>query len=142
MSKIHGKSSFLQLTDAGDADRDVSPGLDSIEFGRSRETAETTGFSPAGGFKTFVGGLRDGTISCSGQWDGDANEIDAILDGLFNSDDPKAYKFGPEGDTAGMVSYTGVGFVNDYSVSTSNSGVVEVSFELQNTGLPVRGVFA
>ncbi|MDX1746321.1 MAG: hypothetical protein R3324_10320, partial [Halobacteriales archaeon] len=105
--KIHGKDTYFAFGDSGDTLQDFSDHMNSVERANSRSTAESTGFSPSGNFRTYVAGLRDGTISVEGQYDGAASQVDEVLEDLLADDTPKSWDFAPEGNTSGNRAYGG-----------------------------------
>lgn len=152
MSKTHGKSGHLGLGDSGDAIVDISTWLNNVERSLSRDIAESTGFKPSGNLKTYVAGLKDGTLSIAGQYDGDANAIDEILAAAYDTDVPRSWEFGPGGNGSGALKYSGGpngggsagegALMTSYNITTPLDGVVNFTAEFQITGQQVRGTFA
>lgn len=154
MSKAHGKNSYLAIGDADNADAltDISTYLNNAELARSRSTAESTGFSPTGSVRSYVAGLKDGTVSVSGVWDGAAAAIDVLLDALMDTDTPASWQLGPHGNGSGAVKYeggpngsgsAGEGLIlTDYTISSPLDDVVAFDAEFQVTGRAIRGTFA
>lgn len=114
---------------------EITSYLDSASLGRVRDTLETTTFGNTD--RTYLAGLRSGSIDLSGPWD---PTCDATLVG---ADDGAvvAYEFGPEGDTAADIKYSGNALFSNYSVSSSVDGRVEWSASFQPTGTITRGTF-
>lgn len=123
-----GHESYFSL-DASD----ISAYLDSQSLGRARDMLETTTFGNTD--KTSIVGLRSHTVDFSGPWD---PAVDAILDGADDGASV-AFVFGPEGNTAGDVTYSGNALFSSYSVSSGVAGRVEWSASFQPTGAVTRG---
>lgn len=153
MSKIHGKDTYFAIGAAADDTlQDISDHLNSVERSLNRDTAESTGFSPTGGFKTYVAGLKDGTVSVEGQYDGAAGAVDEVLEAIMNEDEPRSWEFGPEGSATGAPRKSGGpngggaagegALLNTYDISSPIGDVVSFSAEFQITGQQVSGSFA
>lgn len=73
---VHGKGTSVLLDEF-----DLSSYFNSADVSHSIETAETTSFGASS--KSYITGLRDGTLSLSGMWaadtDGSDEELSAIL---------------------------------------------------------------
>lgn len=131
---VHGKSTHFEVDDTGGTSRDISDTLTSVDFPETIETAETTAFGST--YKSYIVGLRDATISVSGIWD-------ATVDGYFIGTEPatRSFIYGPAGDTAGNVKYTGEAILTSFSVSNPVGDVVTYSADFQCTGGVTRTTF-
>ncbi|MGA1036659.1 MAG: phage tail tube protein [Ilumatobacteraceae bacterium] len=131
---VHGKSTHFEIDDTGGTSRDISDTLTSVDFPETIETAETTAFGST--YKSYIVGLRDATISVSGIWD-------ATVDGYFIGTEPatRSFIYGPAGDTAGNVKYTGEAILTSFSVSNPVGDVVTYSADFQCTGGVTRTTF-
>lgn len=151
MSKIHGKKTKFSIGDPNGADAlvDISTWLNSADTSQTRSTGNTTGFSPAGDAMTYVVGLKDGSISLSGQYDGAAGAIDEYLSALLDTDTPASWELVPGAAVTGARKYSGgpqgggvAGegvLLTDYSISSPLEDVVTFSAEFVITGQTVRG---
>ena len=131
---VHGKSTHFEIDDTGGTSRDISDTLTSVDFPETIETAETTAFGATS--KSYIVGLRDATLSVSGIWD-------ATVDGYFIGTEPasRTFIYGPAGDTAGNVKYTGEAILTSFSVSNPVGDVVTFSADFQCTGDITRTTF-
>lgn len=136
MAKHHGKDSYLSVNAVN-----LTTYLDSIEFPRSVETAETTTMGSES--KSYISGLSDATISIAGKWDETASTgPDAVLSGLVGSDSSVAFEYGPHGNAASAIKYSGNLFLTSYQVSSPLGDVVAFTAEFQVTGDITRGAFS
>lgn len=136
MAFLHGKKTKVYL-----GGYDVSSYFNEASSANSVETGETTTFGVTGDAKTYVTGLRDGTISLSGLFDGAANAIDDQLSSILGSDTSSHLLYG----------ITGLAAVNDpvrfgavrptsYQISSPVGDVVSASAEFQADGGVLLGI--
>lgn len=126
MAFSHGKNAVFKLND-GSVLVDLSPYLNSIDFAKSADTAESTTFGKDD--KTYIPGLKDGTLSLSGNFDPVA---DACLDGALGV--IRAFEYYPDGNSAGKVKYAGNAIVTEYSGNSPVGDLNTASASLQVTG--------
>lgn len=126
MAFLHGKSTgvLFNATNLGVYLNDASSNS-------TVETAETTTFSNSA--KTYIPGLKDGTISLSGMFDGDAGAIDPIMAAALGVDDAVT-TVGLGGFTAGNRSILAKVDQTSYDISAPVGDVVSASVELQADG--------
>ena len=86
--------------------------------------------------KSYITGLEDGSFSLDGVWDA---TVDGHIAGLKGS--AKAFEYGPAGNTAGMVKYSGNAILTSYNISNGMSNEITFSATLQVTGGVTRGTF-
>ena len=131
---VHGKSTHFEIDDTAGSSQDISDTLTSVDFPETIETAETTAFGATS--KSYIVGLRDATISVSGIWD-------ATVDSYFIGTEPasRTFIYGPAGNTAGNVKYTGECILTSYSLSNPVGDVVTYSADFQCTGGVTRTTF-
>lgn len=78
-------------------------------------------------------GPNDIIYSGKAVWNGDANEIDDVLEQLVNkSDAASEYEWKPQGTVTGQPIYTGSGWVSDKNVDASTPGNVLVDFTVES----------
>ena len=135
MAFIHGKGASV-LHGA----YDLSAFLNDGSISNSVETAETTTFGVAGSAKTYITGLKDGTLSASGMFDGDANAVDEVITASVGSDTNAPVSFFPEGSTIGNKVKLLLAKTTSYSVSAPVGDVVSVSYDAQADGGIDHGV--
>jgi hypothetical protein len=136
----HGRNAFLQVDDSGGTLRNLSNQLREIAFPRSVDTAETSAFGTFD--KTFVVGMREGRLTTSGMFSAAvATEVDPVLAGVLGQEAPLEFEYGPEGNTAGYVKYTGNCYLVSYEISSPYNDMVSISAEFQITGAVTRTTF-
>lgn len=142
MAMSHGMVSYFAVEDsAGTTLRNLTTYITDIEFPFSQDVAETTTKGQTA--KTYVQGHTDATISINGRWDNTATTgPDAVLSGLVGDTGTVGFEFGPEGNTAGDIKYSGECILTSYQVSSPLSDVVGFSAEFQITGAVTKGTFS
>jgi predicted secreted protein len=133
----HGKSTSFKVDNSGGSLTDISDTLTDVSFPETIETAETTSFGSNS--KTYIVGLKDATISISGNFDA---TVDAHLAGIAGQSATVSFEYGPEGTTSTFVKYTGEAILTSYEKSGAVGDVVTYSAEFQVTGAVTRGAFA
>ena len=128
MAFAHGSQAVLKLGTVSQPTTpvDISQYLNSVTDSFSRDSAETTTFGKTA--KTYIPGLKDGTISAEGRFD---PTVDAQLYALFDQGTIVDFEYGPAGTSAGSPKYTGQCFVTSYEVETPVDDVGTFSLELQ-----------
>lgn len=132
---VHGKSTNFTLDDTSGSVRDISNTLTSVDFPSNIDVAETTAFGSSA--KSYIVGLEDATISCSGIWD---STVDGYITG-GTEPASRSFVYGPAGSTVGNVKYTGEAIVTSYSISNPVGDVVTYSLDLQVTGVVTRTTY-
>jgi predicted secreted protein len=132
----HGKSTSFKVDNSGGSLTDISDTLTDVSFPETIETAETTSFGSNS--KTYIVGLKDATISVSGNFDA---TVDAHLAGIAGQAATVSFEYGPEGSTSTFVKYTGEAILTSYEKSGAVGDVVTYSAEFQVTGAVTRGAF-
>lgn len=140
MAVPHGKNAVLKIDDSSDTLVDISDKVNESSTSHSKETAETTAYGDAS--KTYIAGLRDGTLSFSGHFDSASGEITSVLTGVFNSDTELDFEYGPEGSSSGNQKITGAGHLTSLEISAPVGDKVSISAELQVSGGLTYGSFA
>lgn len=140
---LHGKDTYFSLEDsAGTTLRNLSPYVNSVEYSRSNDTHDNTTFGAEG--HTWQTGLTNGTITIAGFWDKTALVGSAtVFDSLLDLDTPTlTFEYGPEGNTSGLVKYTGECILQDLSYSSPVADLVSFSATLQISGTTTKGTFS
>lgn len=139
--KVHGKKSYFAIEDSAAITlRNIGVHCDSITLDRDVDMAETT--TIGGESKTFLPGLDGAEISLSGKFDSLATTgPDPVLAGDFAAKVQVGFEYGPEGNVAAMVKYSGECYVFKYQVSSPLEGIVKFSATIKITGAVTRGVF-
>lgn len=104
-------------------------GIKSAEFSPAVAMLETTDFNDATGARTRIAGLKDGSISLSGDYE-ESDTGAALIRTQWASGGNLYLKFAPNGTTGFKV----LTIVQDYKVSSSFDGTVQFSATLQFNG--------
>ncbi len=139
---IHGKDSYFSLEDSGAATlRNLSPYINTLTWSRSQDNHDTSCYGNEG--RTFVSGLTNGTISLGGFWDKTALVGSAtVLDGLIDLDTlTLGFEYGPEGNTATQVKYSGECILTSFEYSAPVGDLVSFTASLQISGVVTKGTF-
>lgn len=117
---VHGKGTSVLLDEF-----DLSTYFNSADVSLTTETAETTSFGATS--KSYIVGLRDGTLSLSGMWaadtDGSDEELSALLGNATTPIITVAYNSGTIGNRATLTK----AHETSYSISNPVSDVVTVT---------------
>lgn len=135
MPAAHGRSSAVFLNAYN-----VSAFLSSFDSTKTVDTAEVTTFGSTS--KSYVVGLRDGTITLGGYFDGGAGALDEIMGNILLSDSVNALSICEEG--AGVVgNRCTVAQVLDtsYQITGSISDAVSINAEFQADGTGSSGAY-
>lgn len=133
MAYKHGKNTGL-LVDAAN----LTSYFNEASASQDIETAETTTFG--NNAKTYIVGLKDGTMSLSGMFDGDATAVDSLISSSLGADGPGFTTICPEGLTVGGISMSCQSRKTSYEVSSPVGDVVSTSLSIQADGGIDRGV--
>lgn len=133
MAFIHGKSASVIH-----GVYNLSSYFNNASFSGSVETGETTTFGA--GSKTYVAGLKDGTVSVSGLFDGASGAVDEVLAAALGTEDVPTVVC-PEGaGTLGNRALMLAADATSYEVTTPVADVVSTSAEFQASGGVNTGV--
>ena len=133
MAFIHGKSSQV-LHGA----YNLGAFLNDASASADVEVSETTSFGSSA--KTYLVGLRDGTVSASGMFDGASGAVDEVLSASIGSDTLAPVTIGYNGTTLGNRVTILKAKTTSYEVSTPVGDVVAVSYSAQADGGLDQGV--
>lgn len=141
MAKVHGKDSYFALEDSvATTLRNIGVHCDSITLDRDIDMGETTTIGAES--KTWLPGLDGAEISLGGKWDSLAvTGPDVVLAPNFATKVRVGFEYGPEGNAAAAVKYSGECYVSKYQISTPLEGIVKFSATLKVDGAVARGVF-
>jgi len=121
---------------------DISQFFNDVSVSFSSEASETTTFQTSG-VKSYIAGLREGSISLGGFYDGTATGVDAILTTAITSTGDEGCIVFPDGNSsATSISrcYITRGIETKYDLKSPVSGVVAVDTEIQADGGVWRGI--
>jgi hypothetical protein len=136
MAFIHGKSAGVLY-----GAYDLSAFFNEASMSQSVETAETTTFGS--GAKSYITGLKDGTFSLSGMFDGVAAGIDEVISASVGDSANVPITIIPQQDATMVVSdvsFSGETLETSYEVSSPVGDVVSANMEGQITGGMDRGI--
>ena len=111
---------------------DLSSYFNSANFSREQEVSETTTFGSDQA--TYVVGVEGLSISGSATFDATA---DGVFAGLFDGS-TVAFDYRPN-NTSSAPKYTGNTLVTNYTIDSSATDLVSISFSLIVTGAVTRG---
>ena len=127
MAFISGKDSFFSVDGT-----DISSYVNQLSLSRDVNTLETT--SCGSDQATYVVGVEGLSISGSATFDA---TTDGVFAGLFDGSSV-AFDYRPD-NTSSQPKYTRNAFVTNYSIDSSATDLVSISFSLIVTGAVTRG---
>lgn len=133
MAFVHGKKTAVFVGPS-----ELTRFFNEASVSRDIETAETTAFGDDD--KKYIIGLRDGSVSTSGMFDGDAGAVDDQIAATLGADAADVVTIGPEGPFAFKVSYSCSARKTSYEVSSPVGDVVSANLSIQADGGVDRGV--
>ncbi len=133
MAFIHGKSAQV-LHGA----HDLTSFLNEASASQEVETSETTVFGNTA--KTYIVGLKDGTVTASGMFEGSALGVDEVLAGSIGSDTLAPVTVGYEGTALNKRVSLLLAKTTSYEISSPVGDVVSVSYDAQSDGGIDQGV--
>lgn len=141
MAQEHGKNSHFSVEDsAGTTLRTLTTYVTDVESNWDQEVADTTCKGQTA--RTFVQGHTAMKLKISGHWDNTATTgPDVVLAGLVGDTGTCTFEWGPEGNTAADIKYTGECVILSYNISSPLADVVKFDAEFQVTGSVTRGTF-
>jgi len=131
MAFRHGKNTSVFYNGAN-----LTRFFNEASIANSVETAETTAFGDDA--KKYITGLKDGTISLSGMFDGSANAVDQTLSGVVGATAADVVTVAPDGAVSGRRAFFCTARETSYEVTAPVSDVVAANGEVQAT----EGIFA
>ena len=126
MGFLHGKSSMVLFGGVN-----LSGFLNQMSTSNMVETAETTTFGNDA--KTYIVGLKDGSMSLSGMFDGALLASDATLSAVIGNSANNVVTFAPS-PVFGAVAFSAEAIETSYEVSSPVSDVVAANAEVQADG--------
>ena len=126
MAFVHGKNTVVLFNSTN-----MSGYLKEATTAQSVETADVTALGASS--KSYIVGLKDGTISLTGMFDGDATASDEIFANALGASAGVLSVF-PNGSTLGSRGITASVHETTYNLSSPVGDVVSASAEMQATG--------
>jgi len=134
MAFIHGKNTAVYYNGSN-----LSSYFNEASISQDIETAETTAFGNSA--KTYITGLKDGTMSMSGMFDGAEDAVDAVLTSTLGATASDVATVVPAGvSSSGVATFSAEVRETSYELSSPVSDVVAANLEVQATGGVDRGL--
>lgn len=144
---IHSKLSVFLLEGATGGSpaqslTNISTYCDEVSMPEELELVETTTFGATS--KTYLAGFADGKVTISGNWDRTIDGILSTLKDAFRAGTTQSvtFEYGPEGNSAGDVKYTGEVVLVNYEKNSAVKDQVKFSAEFQITGAVTTTTFS
>lgn len=122
----HGKNTVVLIDQY-----DLSGYYKESTTSRSVETSDTTAFGNSA--KTYISGLKDGTMNLSGMFDGSTGAVDEIMAAALGGAD-NTVTVQLEGNVVGTIAHMLATQETSYEVSSPVGDVVSVTSQLQADG--------
>lgn len=122
----HGKNTEVLMSGLR-----LSNYLNSIDISRSADTAESTVFNSSG-FKSYVSGNKDATLSAEGLFDGSPGSAESTLNTALGSSAAKIWTVWPQGSDTGKFGWGMSAYQTSYDISSPVDGVVSISVDSQS----------
>lgn len=133
MAFSHGRLGYFKL-----ATTDLSALMDNTDFDHGADVHETTTYGKT--YKTKAPGLKEASFSIGGLYDSTAvTGSETVIPPLVGT--VAVFEYGPEGNAAGKVKYSGSVVVEKYSVSQPVGDMVRWKASLQTTDTVTKGVY-
>lgn len=131
---VHGRGGKVIVEDV-----DLSGFFNNVDLSFDVDAPETTVFGNAGDRTYIAGGLRGGTTSLSGFWDGAADGVDEEVSAALGDTTAKVVSVSEEGFNIGDIEYLPESVYTNYSISQPVDGVISLTADLQASGPFTRG---
>ncbi len=125
MAFSHGKNVRVYYNEF-----DMSSFFNNVDLGIDVDIPETTTYGVDD--RTYIGGLRSGSMSLSGFFDGSADAVDEEFATQLGTA-AEVITVAPNLATVGNPVYIGSSFLTNYSISAPVDGVITVSSDIQCT---------
>ena len=140
MTKFNARVSKFMVNDTNDVSRDLSEYLTNIDgLPGEVERPETTTLGDEG--RKHGRGLENVTVTIEGFFDNATSGPDVVLGGLRGDDTPRNFEYGPEGDIAGSVQYSGTVKLRNYVLTSRVGDMITFRSELLVQGVVTRGSY-
>lgn len=133
MPFAHGRLAYFKL-----GTQDLSSQMDSISFNHGSDVHDTSTFGKS--YRTKAGGLKQASFSIGGLYDSTAvTGVETIIPPLVGT--TVVFDYGPEGNAAGKVKYSGSVVVESYDQSAPVADMIRWTASLQTTDTVTKGVY-
>lgn len=129
MAFQHGKSTVLLMNQY-----DLSAYFRGSDTGRTVENHDTTTYGVTGGAKTNIPGLKDGTMSLDGLWDGASGAIDERITAMLGTASGQVLTKGPAGLAIGARVDMLSSRLTTYTTSDPVGDLVTIAADIQADG--------
>lgn len=138
----HGKNGYFAVEDgAATTLRNISAYVTNVTQDRGNDQHDNTTYGQSG--HTFQNGLTTGQFNVTGFWDKTASVGAAtVLDSLIGISTTVGFEWGPEGNTAGLVKYSGEVTLVSVNYSAPVADLVAFSAVFNLSGAATKGVFS
>lgn len=123
----HGKNTITAVNAT-----DLTQYFNSASTTDDVELPETTTFGSVN--RTYINGMKEGTVAVEGLWTGVAGEVDDILGSVLTSSTPTLITIGPEGAGVGRRAILANANETSYEISAGIADLVAISAEFQASG--------
>lgn len=134
MSTDLGTKAVIKIADSAGTLRDFSAYLNDSGFTQEVDMLESTTFGKTS--KTRKAGLKDSSISLSGEWDPTA---DGYLNGILGVND-RNFEYYPQGVGVGLPKYTGLCLLAKYDTKDKVDALGEFSADIQGSDTVTRAI--
>lgn len=129
MAAVHGSKTKVYAPgfDFGDF-------LRQLKLSRAKDVADATNFN-SDGWKEFVAGLKDGTLSAEGLWVGTPDvetDIDPVM-ATLDDDVARTWSYHPNGDVFGVRSKLITGIITKWEAESPTEDINKCSLEVQSS---------
>lgn len=133
----HGSQAALKIGDAANTLQDITTKVDTTGLPRSVDNVEVTTLGATQ--KSYIPGLKDGTLPLSGPFD---VTLDAQLDGILRlaGHNFEYYPIGLNNGAGNNVKYAGTGILTKYDISTPMNDKASFDAEFQQSGNTARSL--
>jgi len=135
MSPLHGRNTQILVDQY-----DLSQHLNQSDSDSQISMGETTGYRAPGFARTYLPGLRNGTLNLGGFWDAAAGATDAVVDAALGSAAGQVVTRGFDGLALGAIVQMALSRLTSYRRTSPLDGVVGITVAIQADGGVDRGI--
>jgi len=144
VATVAGRVGYFTLNSAN-----ISAYLDDVSMQRIKDLIDVSTFrqgsdnppTSARDSKSFAEGLRDATLTLSGNYDATLANLSDVLNTAYVASGGVPFEFGPNGSAQNNEKFSGTVHVKDYSLKQGVGTIVKFSASLQVSGALTRGAF-
>lgn len=123
----HGKNTITAVNEY-----DLTTYFNSASSADEVEVPETTTFGSAS--RSFIGGMKGGSISVEGLWEGSTTGVDVALQAALGNASSSVATIGPEGAGVGRRGVLVNANATSYEISAGIADLVTISAEFESSG--------